>query len=102
MNGLWYQVLLDPRVHSDVGMLNPNLSMPVYSILQERSNPNVVHLHLTPAGIDILKEMREQALNAVVEMLAPLTPDERRRLADGLETLYTALGESNEDLPPSQ
>jgi DNA-binding MarR family transcriptional regulator len=54
----------------------------------------VVHLHLTPAGTDILKEMHEQALNTVVEMLAPLTPDERRRLADGLETLYAALGES--------
>jgi len=38
--------------------------------------------------------MHELAVCTVIEMLSPLTADERRRLVDSLETLYRALGES--------
>ena len=54
----------------------------------------VVELHLTDDGKAILEEMREQAANAVAAMLDPLSPEERRRLTDGLDVLYAALAES--------
>jgi DNA-binding MarR family transcriptional regulator len=56
----------------------------------------VVRLYLTQDGTDALEQMHELALGTVVEMLSPLTADERRRLTDGLNILYAALGEPSE------
>jgi DNA-binding MarR family transcriptional regulator len=61
----------------------------------------VVQLHLTDDGKKILGEMREKALSAVAGMLDPLTPDQRQQLAEGLDTLYTSLGEALDKLPPA-
>jgi DNA-binding MarR family transcriptional regulator len=54
----------------------------------------VVQLHLTDEGKAVLSEMREQAENAIADVLAPLTDEQRQRLLDGLDALYAALGES--------
>jgi DNA-binding MarR family transcriptional regulator len=54
----------------------------------------VVELYLTKDGADAVEQMHELAVCTVIEMLSPLTPGERRRLADSLDMLYRALGES--------
>jgi len=61
----------------------------------------VVQLHITSEGKATLGEMYEQAVSAVAGMLDPLEPDERQRLADGLDVLYQALGEAVDRLPPA-
>ena len=69
--------------------------------LRLEQDRRVVQIHLTPDGMAALGEMHKQALSTVAEMLAPLTPEERQRLAKGLDALYMALDESIEKLPPA-
>jgi DNA-binding MarR family transcriptional regulator len=61
----------------------------------------VVQLHLTDDGKKMLQEMRIQAENAVAALLAPLSTEQREQLSVGLDTLYTALGEFLDRVPPA-
>ena len=68
---------------------------------RSQEDRRVVRLYLTGEGRTVLGRMRELVDQAAIQMLSVLSPEERRQLSAGLDTLYKALGEPFSDEPPA-
>ncbi len=68
---------------------------------RSRQDQRRVLVALTPAGRDVLTELRQQAESSLVGLLASLDPDQCAVLYDGLIVLGSALQSTGEPMPDS-